>query len=405
MIIAHFDCFSGISGDMTLGALIDLGVPADWLQEMLRKAAGLKGFEIRTERIRRHGIDACRLSVSVKTGQLPRHLRDIRRLFEKSDLSAAVKDRSLAIFERLGNAEATVHNCPLEEVHFHEVGAVDALVDVIGTALCVEYLGIQSISASHIPTGSGFVDSEHGRLPLPAPATLELLKSVPVYGTGIAAELVTPTGAAIVTTLAETFTDMPNMAIHSIGYGAGKRDLDKRPNLLRIIVGQSDEDIAVIADSESDVVMLETCIDDMNPEIYGFLMDRLFEDGALDVYWVPIYMKKNRPATMVQVLCRADATIKIAGRILSETTSAGVRYYPMRRLTLKREQIIVATSLGEVPVKKILGVDGTERIVPEFDACRRIAIQKNVPIRAVFEIIQQEANVNRTALDKRSDGS
>lgn len=402
-MIAYFDCFSGISGDMCLGALVDLGVSSGWLQKTLREAVGLKGFEIHTERVERHGISACRLQVSVQSGQKSRNYWDIQQIIDRSDLSAAAKNRCLDMFKRLGEAEAMVHGCPLEDVHFHEVGAVDAMVDIIGTALAVERLGIQQFVASRIPVGSGFVDAHHGRLPIPAPATVALLKNVPVYSTGIAAELVTPTGATIVTSLAETFSAMPSMIIEQIGYGAGKRDLVQQPNLLRVMVGQPEKIGVTATGSEADVLMVETCIDDMNPEIFGFLMDRLFEDGALDVYWVPIYMKKNRPATKIQVLCRQEASALITDRILRETTTAGVRYYPVRRLTLQREQAVVTTSYGEVAVKRITCVDGQVRQVPEFEACRQIALERNIPIRIVFETIQQEIG-SRPMLDNRSDG-
>lgn len=307
------------------------------------------------------------------------------------------------MFTLLGEAEAVVHGCALDEVHFHEVGAVDALVDIIGTALAVERLGIQRVTASPIPTGKGFTDADHGRLPLPAPATLQLLKRVPVYGTDIEAELVTPTGAAIVTSLAEAFSELPAMQVEQIGYGAGHRDLEQQPNLLRILFGQAHETGDLAVDSEADVVMVETCIDDMNPEIFGFLMDRLFEDGALDVYWIPIYMKKNRPATMVQVLCRTGDTRSIAQRILSETTTAGVRHYPMRRLTLRRESMTINTSFGEVAVKRITGPDAEMRIVPEFEECRRVASDRNIPIRIVYETILRETG-GWPAIDKRKDG-
>jgi uncharacterized protein (TIGR00299 family) protein len=402
-MIAYFDCLSGISGDMCLGALVDLGVSARWLSQTLQNSVGLKGFEIHTERVQLYGISARRVKVSVESGQKPRNYRDIQQLIDSSSLSAAVKDRSMDMFKRLGEAEAAVHDCLLEEVHFHEVGAVDALVDIIGTALAVDHLGIRRVSASRIPVGSGFVEAHHGKLPIPAPATLALLKNVPVCGTGIAAELVTPTGAAIVTSLADTFSELPAMTIRKIGYGAGSRQLDERPNLLRILVGQPEEKDATGSDVEAGAVMVETCIDDMNPEIFGFLMDRLFEAGALDVYWVPIYMKKNRPATKIQVLCRESETPAIADRILRETTTTGVRYYPVRRLTLQREKAVVKTSYGEVAVKRITGVDGRVRIVPEFEACRQIAHHQNIPIRDVYENIQREIS-SRSGLDKPADG-
>lgn len=402
MVVAHFDCLSGISGDMILGALVDLGVPADWLQKSLTQAAGLSGFEVRIERVRRHGIGACRLKVDTTSASRPRRYRDIKKLIMESDLSDGVKRQCLRIFKRLGDAEAAVHDCSLEDVHFHEVGAVDALVDIIGTAIAVEYLDIRAVTASPIPTGTGFVKAHHGTLPVPAPATLELLRNVPVFGTGIAAELVTPTGAAIITSLTDTFSGMPAMRIQRIGYGAGSRQLEERPNLLRVILGQVQRTDTAAAESEADVVMVETCIDDMSPEIFGYLMDRLFEEGALDVYWVPIYMKKNRPATKVQVLCREKSMSAIADRILRETTTAGVRYYPVRRLTLPREQVAVATSYGQIAVKAITGVDGQVRLVPEYDVCRQIALERNIPIRVVYETIQREV-ADRSTLDNRSD--
>ena len=402
-MIAYFDCISGISGDMCLGALVDLGVSVEWLQKTLRTSVGLDGFEIDAERVQRHGISACRVRVTVKPGQQSRNLSDIRQVIDDSDLSRSVKDQSGDMFQRLGEAEAAVHGCPLDEVHFHEVGAVDALVDIIGTALALEKLGIRQIAASRIPVGSGFVEAHHGRLPVPAPATLALLKKVPVYGSGIEAELVTPTGATIITSLADGFGEMPAMTVLRIGYGAGSRDLQQRPNLLRIILGQAEG--ARVEDTEGDtgVVMVETCIDDMNPEIFGYLMDRLFEDGALDVYWVPIYMKKNRPGTKIQVLCRQDVTLSIADRILRETTTAGIRYYPVRRLTLQREQTVEDTSFGKVAVKRITGVDGTERIVPEFEDCRRIALERNIPIRTVYEIIQRDTGSRLGPGDRPGD--
>ena len=402
-MIAYFDCISGISGDMCLGALVDLGVSAEWLQKTLRASVGLEGFEIDTERVERHGISACRLRVTVKPGQKSRNLSEIRQIIDNSDLSRSVKDQSGDMFQRLGEAEAAVHGCPLDEVHFHEVGAVDALVDIIGTALALEKLGIRQIAASRIPVGSGFVEAHHGRLPVPAPATLALLKKVPVYGSGIEAELVTPTGATIITSLADVFGEMPAMTVQRIGYGAGSRDLQQRPNLLRIILGQPEGARVEDTDGDTGVVMVETCIDDMNPEIFGYLMDRLFEDGALDVYWVPIYMKKNRPGTKIQVLCRQDVTLSIADRILRETTTAGVRYYPVRRLTLQREQTVEDTSFGKVAVKRITGVDGTERIVPEFEDCRRIALERNIPIRTVYEIIQRDTGSRLGPGDRPGD--
>jgi uncharacterized protein (TIGR00299 family) protein len=341
---AYFDCFSGISGDMTLGALIDLGAPVDWLQKELSRLP-LNGFQLTATPVMRNGIRATFASVEIENSDHSRDYKTIKSLLESCPLSDAVKSRSLTIFERLALAEAGIHGCALYEVHFHEVGGVDALVDIVGTALCLEKLEINQVISSRIPLGSGFVDCQHGKLPLPAPATVEILKDVTVYGTDVACELVTPTGAAIITSLAESFGPLPPMRVEKIGYGAGQRELADRPNLLRIIKGSpaaSDDGL-----STDEIIILETCIDDMNPELFGYIMERLFSDGALDVYWIPLHMKKNRPGTMVQVLCEQAGKDRLIQRLLSETTSLGVRYYKATRKLLAREQLTIQTSFGE----------------------------------------------------------
>ena len=387
-MLAYFDCFSGISGDMTLGALIDLGVPVKWLKDALGSVP-LKGFELSVTSVSRSGISAKSVRVQVEDDSESRNYAEIVSLIEKSPLSGRVKEMSLEIFEKIAAAEAGIHNCPKEEVHFHELGGVDTLVDIVGTALCVEYLGIEKVIASRLPLGTGLLSSLHGPLPVPAPATLAILKGIPVYGTQVSAELVTPTGAAIIVALAESFETMPDMIVAKIGYGAGKRALDSRPNLLRIITGNLDEHKT--GHQKDRVVMVETCIDNMNPEFFGFMMDRLFEDGALDVYWVPIFMKKNRPGTMVQVLCPSNRREAVINRILTETTSLGVRYYDVERVKLPREYIKVKTSYGMLQVKRIIDLDGNVRIVPEYEVCRKIALEKNIPIRVVYDTIAREA--------------
>ncbi|MDH4206287.1 MAG: nickel pincer cofactor biosynthesis protein LarC [Desulfobacteraceae bacterium] len=387
-MIAYFDCFSGISGDMTLGAFFDLGVPVEWLQDRL-ETIPLTGFEVLAETVSRNGIQAKSVEVRVKDDTTSRHYEDIKSIIEKSPLPPEVKQRSLDIFERIADAEALIHGCPREKVHFHEVGGIDALVDVVGTALCVDYLEIDSVIASPIPVGRGFVTCQHGILPVPAPATLGILKGVPIYGTKIPHEIVTPTGAAIIATLAESFEEMPDMVIDKIGYGAGKRELESQPNLLRIILGTeiTNSEKGIGEYQTEKIVILETCIDDMNPEIFGFLMERLFEKGALDVYWIPIFMKKNRPATMVQVLCPENCREVLMACILSESSSLGVRYYHAKRRMLGRERIMVKTVYGEIAVKRITELDGTSRIVPEYEICKKIALEKNLPIRVVYDTI------------------
>ena len=387
-MIAYFDCFSGISGDMTLGAFFDLGVPVEWLQDRL-ETLPLTGFEVLAETVSRNGIQAKSVEVRVKDDTTSRHYEDITSIIEKSPLSPEVKQRSLDIFERIADAEALIHGCPREKVHFHEVGGIDALVDIVGTALCVDYLEIDTVIASPIPVGRGFVTCQHGILPVPAPATLSILKGIPVYGTKVPHELVTPTGAAIIATLAESFEEMPDMIIEKIGYGAGKRELESQPNLLRVILGieitNSEKGVGVYQTDQ--IVIIETCIDDMNPEVFGFMMERLFEKGALDVYWIPIFMKKNRPGTMVQVLCSEDCREVLMACILSESSSLGVRYYHAKRRMLGRERIIVKTVYGEIAVKRIIELDGSSRIVPEYEICKKIALEKNLPIRVVYDTI------------------
>jgi len=391
-MLAYFDCFSGISGDMTLGALIDLGVPVPWLKEQLSRLP-LTGFDVAVAPVSRHGIRAASVQVDISNDQSSRNYSDIRSLIENCPLPEAVKSTSLNIFKRLAEAEARIHDCPPDQVHFHEVGGVDAIVDVVGTALGLNYLGVKKILASPIPLGKGFVTCSHGKLPVPAPATLGILEGVPVYGTEIPYELVTPTGAAIIRSLAQRFEPIPEMVIARIGYGAGQRDIEDRPNLLRLILS-ADPVTSVDLDGglqEDRVCIVETCIDDMNPELFGHLMDRLFADGALDVYWIPVYMKKNRPGTMLQVICKEDGKTTVIDRILSETTTLGVRYYGACRRLLWRDQLEVETRFGTIPIKRVKDPRGNLRHVPEYEVCRKIALEKNIPLRTVFDTVAREA--------------
>jgi uncharacterized protein (TIGR00299 family) protein len=391
-MLAYFDCFSGISGDMTLGALIDLGVPVNYLENHLNSIP-LKDFDITVTPVHRNGIKAMSVIVGMYDDHTARHFADIRSLIENCPLSEGIKSTSLQIFKRLAASEAHIHNCSIEEVHFHEVGGIDAIVDIVGTVICLDYLGIERIIASHIPLGKGFVTCSHGRLPIPAPATLDILKGVPVYGTDIPHELVTPTGAAIIVTLAEGFGSLPDMTIKDTGYGAGQRELEEKPNLLRIVTGtQPKAPTGPPGEvSEDHIYILETCIDDMNPELFSYLMDRLFADGALDVYWIPVYMKKNRPGTMLQVLCHPPEKDNLMRWILSETTTLGVRYYESRRRLLWRDRFEVKTTYGDIPVKRIKDLQGNIRIVPEYDVCEKIAREQSIPLRIVYDTITREA--------------
>jgi uncharacterized protein (TIGR00299 family) protein len=303
-------------------------------------------------------------------------------MIEGCSLSHHTKTLSLAMFEKIAAAESKIHGCPKDHVHFHEVGGVDAIVDIVGTCLCVEYLGLEGITASKISLGTGFVDCAHGRLPVPAPATLEILKDIPVRGTDIPFELTTPTGAAIIATLAKNFGPMPDMVASRIGYGSGTRQLETAPNLLRVIAGNP-------SPTSDTVFMIETAIDDMNPEIFGFVMERLFADGALDVNLIPVFMKKNRPGTQLQVLCHQHTRETLIRIILTETSTLGVRYYPVERRLLDREAVTIETIYGKVSAKKVKTPDDTFRIIPEYEACREIAQENHIPIRTVYEKIVQ----------------
>jgi uncharacterized protein (TIGR00299 family) protein len=383
MTCAYFDCFAGISGDMLLGALTDLGMPVDFLETELRKLP-LNGFCIETAPEQRVGVYGNRIKVLVKEkGAHGRDYKSIRTLIEENLLSDFVKGLTLKIFGKLAEVEARIHNIPLESVHFHELGGIDAIVDIVGAALGIEWHGIETITASEVPIGKGFVTCTHGTLPVPAPATIALLSGVPVYGTNIPYELVTPTGAAILTSVASNFGPMPPMLVDSIGYGVGSHEFESIPNLLRIMVGR------IHTRTERDrIAIVETNIDDMNPEIYGFLMERLFADGALDVALTPIIMKKNRPGTMVRAMCHTADRDRIIHRILLETTATGVRYYEADRVTLPREVTEVVTQYGKIRVKRITGSDGRVSITPEYEECRRIALEKGIPIQEVYRTVK-----------------
>ncbi|MFW6236948.1 MAG: nickel pincer cofactor biosynthesis protein LarC [Desulfosudaceae bacterium] len=380
----YFDCGSGISGDMTLAALIDLGVPADWLGRQLA-VLPLDGFELRVDTVFRNQIAARKVEVIVADDHPARDYAAIKKLIADSPLSGRVRQTALAIFEKMARAEAAIHNCDPGKVHFHELGGVDAMVDVVGAALCAEYLELDRVAASALPLGEGRVQCTHGTLPLPAPATVAILQDVPVYGAGVNRELVTPTGAAIITTLAAAFGPLPAMRMEKTGYGAGTRQSEGLPNVLRVISGRFQEPIAVA--EPATLLMLETCLDDMSPEIYGYVMEKLFAAGALDVYWVPIFMKKNRPATMMQVLCRREVFEPVMNCILSETTTIGVRYYPVQRRVLERREITVETRFGAVRAKEITTPAGDTRVTPEYESCRQTAERENVPILEVYRAV------------------
>ncbi|MDJ0783934.1 MAG: nickel pincer cofactor biosynthesis protein LarC [Desulfosarcinaceae bacterium] len=380
----YIDCFSGISGDMTLGALIDLGVPAQWLTDQLQRLP-LQGFTLNCRTVQRRGLHAVDVEVATTEDHPHRSFATIRAMIENSPLTEAVKTRSLNMFTRLAEAEAGIHGEPVETVHFHEVGGVDAIVDIVGTALGMAYLKVDGVVCASVPLGSGTLDCRHGTLPVPAPATVEILKGVPVYGGDAGHEVVTPTGATIVAEYAKRFGPLPPMVVEAVGYGAGKREGGALPNLLRLILGKAtDADLQTTTD---EVYVLETNIDDMNPELYGHLMEGLLADGALDVSWTPIQMKKNRPAIRVEVIAPLVSKTGLMRRLLEETTSIGVRYTRAQRLTLKRQAVTVDTPWGPIAAKQVVGVSGQRRIVPEYEVCRKIAAEHQLHLRDVYTMV------------------
>lgn len=389
MKILYFDCFAGISGDMTVGALLDLGVPlAVVRQELARLPVPPSSYAVRVEKTSRKGMQATKFSVHVEEHQPHRHYADIAGMIEKSTLAEKVKERAQCIFFRLAEAEAKVHGVEIGHVHFHEVGGIDAIVDIIGTAICLEYLGIERIHVSSLPLGGGYVETAHGRLPVPAPATAELLRGVPVHGELGVGERVTPTGAAIVAALGHSFGTAPSMTMHATGYGAGDRDFPDVPNILRVMSGEK----TGAAPLRDEMLVVETNIDDMNPEMLGFLMERLFARGALDVGFSPLQMKKNRPGVKVTFLCSPQDLEALARLVLTESTAIGVRYHPVGRIKMERSVEERETSLGRVAVKVIREGGILLRIAPEFEECRRIALEKGLPLPEVYRIIERETS-------------
>ncbi len=385
MRTVYFDCFSGISGDMTLGALIDAGLSIKELKSHLSKLP-IDNYNITAKKVRKNGIAATKVDVIVKVRQKERRLSDIKKIISDSRLDKTIKEKAIKVFERLAKAEARVHKTSLNNIHFHEVGAIDAIIDIVGAVTGLHLLGIENICASSINTGIGFIKSAHGILPVPGPATAELLKGIPVYSTDTNMELTTPTGAAIISTLSKDFGPMPKMDIKSIGYGAGIFNSPDMPNLLRIFVGEIKNPA-----KEENTILLETNIDDMNPQIYEYVMDKLFASGALDVYLTPIIMKKGRPAAMLSVLSKRDDAKKLSDIIFRETTSIGLRVQEIGRSKVEREIKEIKTKYGKVHVKVAFNDKEILGINPEYEDCKRIAVKKGIPLKKVMEEIKKEA--------------
>jgi uncharacterized protein (TIGR00299 family) protein len=395
MKIAYFDCFSGISGDMTLGALVDAGVELSALEAELRRL-NLPNWKISAEKVKRGAIFATQVKVEAAETHHHRGLTEILRLIGQANLAPRIAERATRIFRRLGEAEAKVHHVDVEKVHFHEVGAVDAIIDIVGAAIGFELLGIDEFACSPLDVGTGNVKTAHGMLPVPAPATAELLRGSPTYSSGIAKELVTPTGAAIATTLATRFDEMPAINLQTIGYGAGSADLAERPNVLRLLVGDA---VGMEKGERWDVpvTVIEANLDDMNPQIYGYFVEQALAAGALDVFSTPVQMKKNRPGILVTLMCESASVNKLIDLIFRETTTIGVRTHEVRRRTLEREIVPVATPLGEVRMK-VSRMNGTMlNATPEYEDCRQIAAQKGVPLKQVIALANFHYQILREA--------
>jgi uncharacterized protein (TIGR00299 family) protein len=381
MKLAYFDCFSGISGDMTLGALVDAGLPVDHLRRSLQ-GLQVSGWQLSAEKVWKNGMSSTYVKVQTEDQSKHRSLSAILEILQKSQLADPVRQRAAAIFTKLGEAEASVHDVPIEKIHFHEVGAVDAIVDIVGACIGFDALGIEKFACSPLNVGGGTAKMAHGILPVPAPATAKLLQGKPTYSNGVQRELVTPTGAAIIATLCDHFGPQPPMSVSSIGYGAGTADLEGQPNVLRIMVGEAAE--KAVPGFDEEISVIEANLDDMNPQIYGYFSDKALAAGALDVYTTPVQMKKNRPGTLLTVLCKPQDTNNLMSLIFAETTTFGVRTYQAQRRILPREHVTVATALGDVRIK-LSRVNGRIlHVAPEYEDCRKVAEAKNVPLQQVI---------------------
>ncbi len=379
MRIAYGDLIGGVSGDIFVAALLDLGLPLATLKSELKKISTLK-FDLKVTRKTVHSIRAAQFHVICGKNEPPRSWKQIRDLITRSRLDAEVKATGIKIFTRLAEAEATIHGVPVDKVHFHEVGATDSIVDIMASAIGYHHLGICSLHLSKVPLGRGIARGGHGPLPIPGPATLELLKGLPVEWTRLEGETVTPTGAAIISTLGTSFAEEPSMKIEKIGYGTGQKQWPDRPNLFRLVLGEDS-----VGWSDEEMLVMETNIDDMNPQLYDHVMERLLTAGARDVFLTPVQMKKNRPATLLTIICEPTHRKKLAAILFQETTTIGIRSYPVNRMILRRESKKVKTRYGEVNVKIIEQPDGTQRVTPEYDDLKRIAATRKITLKLLHD--------------------
>lgn len=384
MKTAYFDCYCGISGDMVLGALADAGLDFKaWLAEIDK--LGLSGYDISKKKVKRTGLAGTKVTIKVTEPQPARHLAEIERLIGRSKISSTAKEKSLRVFRRLADSEARAHGVAVEKVHFHEVGAVDSIIDIVGSTIALEMMGIDNILSSPLNLGSGTVKFSHGTFPVPAPATAALIKGFPAYASEIKAELTTPTGAALITTLAEGAGPMPQMTMEKIGYGAGSRELPETPNMLRVFIGET-----AGAYEQDTVSIIEANIDDMDPRIYEYVMERLFKAGAVDVWLTPIVMKKSRPGVTLSVMADASKISSLVDIIMNETTTFGVRIYEAGRRKLAREFKDVGTKYGKVSVKVGLVGGKAVKAVPEYEDVKAAAMKSGRPLREILDTVSRK---------------
>jgi uncharacterized protein (TIGR00299 family) protein len=385
MKIAYFDCFSGASGDMILGSMIDAGLSPRRLREELKKVS-IPGVRLNVGKVLKGGISATRvIVVGRKEERSHRNLNEMLKIVERSHLDSEVKKKSIEVFQRIASVEAEIHQKPKEDIHFHELGGLDSVVDIVGSIWGLRQLGIDDLYISKVNVGTGFVTCEHGILPVPAPAALALMKGKPIYSSGVERELLTPTGAALLTSLGSHFGQMPPMKVEKIGHGAGRDDLP-HPNLLRLMIGTP----ARISGQER-VTVVETNIDDMNPQFYEYVMERLLKMEVQEVYLTPIFMKKNRPATLLSVICPSEKLPSITEFLLKETTTLGLRWHEEERNRADRKILTLQTKHGEIRFKLARWEGRVVNLSPEYEDCKRLALKKRVPLKEVFEEVKKEA--------------
>ena len=389
MKVAYFDCFSGVAGDMILGALVDAGLDVGALKKELEKLK-LTGYQLSAGKTMKNGISGTKVSIEIAGEHAERRLKDVLEIIAKSKLDGDVKEMSSEIFKALAEAEAKVHNSSVDEVQFHELGSLDTIIDVVGSVLALKRLGVEAVYSSKVHLGSGFVTCRHGTIPVPSPATLELLKGVPVFSPGIEAELTTPTGAAILKTISRSFGVMPDMKIERLGYGAGDLELEI-PNMLRVYIGELDEMGDDGGYEKDSVVLVETNIDDMNPEFFDYLSEKLLEQGALDVFMTPVFMKKSRPGTLLSVQTLEEKLEEVLATIFTETTTLGVRIRKMERRKLVKKTISAKTRFGPIRVKLGMLKGNVTTVAPEYEDCKAAAREFGASLGDVYDGAKEAA--------------